>query len=174
MWKLSLLCLMKGYNYRFLTLIIKMNRSGHVTKWSNRLAVDTTVSVFIILHIQCMLLLHLSQLTQFIVTDTCFIAKQWSGQYSLRFFTLQTLELTEFKFVNPFLVSWPTFFPPTVQPYWPCFSVCGQIHLGPSYLLSGHRSSTFTENPCLPWLRLSCVPIQLHNKQTVVAMLTQW
>lgn len=151
MWKLSLLCLMKGYNYRFLTLIIKMNRSGHVTKWSNRLAVDTTVSVFIILHIQCMLLLHLSQLTQFIVTDTCFIAKQWSGQYSLRFFTLQTLELTEFKFVNPFLVSWPTFFPPTVQPYWPCFSVCGQIDpFGP--LISTfwaqkqhiHRKSLFT------------------------------
>lgn len=39
------------------------------------------------------------------------------------------LKLTEFMFVDrrPALVVWPTFFPPTLQPSWPCFSLCGRI-----------------------------------------------
>ncbi len=65
-------------------------------------------------------------------------------------FTLQRwwLQLTEFMFVVlwPFLVAWPTFLPPTLRPSSPCFSLCGLIHLAPSYLLSGHRTALFREN----------------------------
>lgn len=76
---------------------------------------------------------------------------------------------------RPFLVTWPTFFPPTLRPSWPCFSLCGQIHLAPSYLLSGH-STTLSEKLifyCLPWLSLWRIPIVLHNRQAVAVALTQ-
>lgn len=57
------------------------------------------------------------------------------------------LKLTEFMFVAPwpFLAAWPTFFSPALWPFWLCLSLCGQIHLAPSYLLSGHSTTLLRE-----------------------------